>query len=191
MPAPLRSRPPLRILKGSGTEDLRRALRHHPPVIFSAQWSATSRTADSLVLAVVALVVTVAGALVFLNTSTSNDRAAVEPSPAPPLELMALGHERDAKGVTISGTVRNPSGGLKLDGLTAVVSLLDDRGALLSTRDVPLDYRALGPGEETPFKLSISDPGSLARYRVSFRAGTAVVPHVDRRSHTKLASARE
>ena len=77
----------------------------------------------------------------------------------------------------------------KLEGLTAVVSLLDRNGALVSTKDVPLDYRALGPGEEAPFKVSIPDPGSIARYRVSFRAGTDVVPHVDRRTDTKLASA--
>ena len=76
-----------------------------------------------------------------------------------------------------------------MEGLTAVISLLDRGGALVSTKDVPLDYRALGPGEEAPFKVSIPDPGSIARYRVSFRAGTDVVPHVDRRSDTKLASA--
>jgi len=54
---------------------------------------------------------------------------------------------------------------------------------------VPLDYRAIGPGEEAPFKVTIPDPGAIARYRVSFRAGTDVVPHVDRRVDTKLASA--
>ena len=87
--------------------------------------------------------------------------------------------------LTITGTVRNPSSGVKVEGLTAVVSLLDRNGALVSTKDVPLDYRALGPGEEAPFKVSIPDPGSIARYRVSFRAGTDVVPHVDRRSRYK------
>jgi len=79
--------------------------------------------------------------------------------------------------------------GVKLEGLTAVVSLLDRDGALVSTKDVPLDYRAIGPGEEAPFKVTIPDPGAIARYRVSFRAGTDVVPHVDRRVDTKLASA--
>ena len=91
--------------------------------------------------------------------------------------------------LTISGAVRNPSSGIKLEGLTAVVSLLDRDGGLVSTKDVPLDYRALRPGEEAPFKVSIPNPGAIARYRVSFRAGTEVVPHVDRRSDTKLASA--
>jgi hypothetical protein len=141
--------------------------------------------------AAAALIILLGGALLFLNTSdpaepaTSASHAAAQ---SEPLELVSLAHARDTSLLTISGTVRNPSRGDKLEGLTAVVSLLDRNGALLSTKDVPLDYRALGPGEEAPFKVSIPDTGSIARYRVSFRAGTDVVPHVDRRSDTKLAS---
>lgn len=141
------------------------------------------------VLAAAAAIALVGGALIFLNTTASdNGTAAGLPTRAQPLELIALGHTRDATLLTISGTIRNPSGGIKLDDLTAVVSFLDGSGALLSTGNVPLDYRTLGPGEETPFRLSIPDPGSLARYRVSFRAGAALMPHIDRRSHAKLAS---
>lgn len=142
-------------------------------------------------LAAAALIVMLGGTLIFLNTSASNDHAATGAQVAhnEPLELVALGHARDVRVLTISGTVRNPSTGVKLEGLTAVVSLLDRNGLLVSTKDVPLDYRALGPGEEAPFKVSIPDAGPIARYRVSFRAGTDVVPHVDRRSNTKLASA--
>ena len=141
--------------------------------------------------AAAALIVMLGGALVFLNTSASNDHAATvaQVNHSEPLELVALGHARDVSVLTITGTVRNPSRGVKVEGLTAVISLLDRTGALVSTKDVPLDYRALGPGEEAPFKVSIPDPGSIARYRVSFRAGTDVVPHVDRRVDTKLASA--
>ena len=142
------------------------------------------------ILAAAALIVMLGGALVFLNTSDSSDQTAtVAPvSHAEPLELVSLGHARETSVLTISGTVRNPSSGAKVEGLTAVISLLDRSGALVSTKDVPLDYRALKPGEEAPFKVSIPDPGSIARYRVSFRAGTDVVPHVDRRVDTKLAS---
>jgi hypothetical protein len=143
-------------------------------------------------LAAAALIVMLGGALIFLNTSASNDHAATVAqggAQAEPLELISLGHARDVAQLTISGTVRNPSSGAKLEGLTAVVSLLDRAGALVLTKDVPLDYRALSPGEEAPFKVSIPDPGSIARYRVSFRAGPDVVPHVDRRTDTKLASA--
>lgn len=145
------------------------------------------------IFAAAALLVILGGALVFLNTNTSDSSdsaATVAPvSHTEPLELVALGHARETNALTISGTVRNPSNGAKVEGLTAVISLLDRSGALVSTKDVPLDYRALKPGEEAPFKVSIPDPGSIARYRVSFRAGTDVVPHVDRRVATKLASA--
>lgn len=143
------------------------------------------------IVAAAALLVLLGGALIFLNTSGSSDRAATvaQINHTEPLELVALGHARDTSVLTITGTVRNPASGAKVEGLTAVISLLDRSGALVSTKDVPLDYRALRPGEEAPFKVSIPDPGSIARYRVSFRAGTDVVPHVDRRVDTKLASA--
>jgi hypothetical protein len=145
------------------------------------------------IFAAAALLVMLGGALIFLNTSATNDHAATvgHVNQTEPLELVALGHAREVSVLTITGTVRNPSSGVKVEGLTAVISLLDGRGSLVSTKDVPLDYRALGPGEEAPFKVSIPDPGSIARYRVSFRAGTDVVPHVDRRMDTKLASAMQ
>jgi hypothetical protein len=138
-----------------------------------------------------ALIVALVGAaIVFTSSSHAKTAAPVaQAAAASPLELISLGHSRDASSLTINGVVRNPSNGPKLEGLTAVVSLIDEHGGLISTRDVPLDYRAIGPGEEAPFKIMVPDPGSIARYRVSFRAGTDVVPHVDRRTDTKLASA--
>lgn len=138
-----------------------------------------------------ALIVALGGAVVVFTTSNHEKAAApaAQARHANPLELVSLGHSRDASTLTINGVVRNPANGPKLEGLTAVVSLIDEHGGLISTKDVPLDYRALGPGEEAPFKVTVPDPGSIARYRVSFRAGTDVVPHIDRRSETKLASA--
>jgi hypothetical protein len=139
--------------------------------------------------AALALVVALGGAAVVFTTSGHAKAPAAQAAHANPLELVALGHSREANTLTINGVVRNPAAGPKLEGLTAVVSLIDEHGGLISTKDVPLDYRALGPGEEAPFKVTVPDPGSVARYRVSFRAGTDVVPHVDRRTDTKLASA--
>ena len=139
-----------------------------------------------------ALIVALGGAVVVFTTSnhekTPASAAVQTPHAANPLELVSLGHSRDASSLTINGVVRNPANGPKLEELTAVVSLIDEHGGLISTKDVPLDYRALGPGEEAQFKITVPDPGSIARYRVSFRAGTDVVPHVDRRIDTKLAS---
>ena len=143
------------------------------------------------IFAAAALILMLGGALLFLNTTgpAGSAETVAQVNHSEPLELVALGHAREVSVLTITGTVRNPASGIKVEGLTAVISLLDRTGALVSTKDVPLDYRALGPGEEAPFKVSIPDPGSIARYRVSFRAGTDVVPHVDRRMDTKLASA--
>jgi len=138
-----------------------------------------------------ALIVALAGAAIVF-TSSNHDKAeapAAKAVHATPLELVSLAHSRDAGGLTINGVVRNPATGPKLEGLTAVVSLIDEGGGLISTKDVPLDYRALGPGEEAPFRITVPDSGSIARYRVSFRAGTDVVPHVDRRTDAKVASA--
>jgi hypothetical protein len=164
-----------------------------PAIAFGTVERGEATTGRLPLYAAAALILLLGSAMLFLRTSSSEDSSTPVVQTAAhatdPLELVALGHTREANSLTISGTVRNPSSGHKLEGLTAVVSLLDKTGALVSTKDVPLDYRALGPGEEAPFKLSVPDPGAVARYRVSFRAGTEVVPHVDRRSETKLASA--
>ncbi len=138
-----------------------------------------------------ALIVAISGGLLALRSSSQAGAGPVRVAAAPSqaIELLSLSHARSAAALTISGLVRNPAGGAKLEGLTAVVSLLDGRGSLISTKDVPLDYRALAPGEEAPFTVTVPDSGSVAKYRVSFRAGSDVVPHVDRRSETKFASA--
>jgi hypothetical protein len=164
-----------------------------PAIAFGTVERGEATTGRLPLYAAAALILVLGSAMLFLRTSSQENSgtpiAQTAAHTADPLELVALGHMREANSLTINGTVRNPASGHKLEGLTAVVSLLDKTGALVSTKDVPLDYRALGPGEEAPFRLSVPDPGAVARYRVSFRAGTEVVPHVDRRSETKLASA--
>ena len=47
----------------------------------------------------------------------------------------------------------------------------------------------IGIRENATFTLNVPDPGSIARYRVSFRAGTELVPHVDRRADARIAGA--
>jgi hypothetical protein len=142
------------------------------------------------ILAAAALIAVLGGALVFLDTPaadlTAGGAATAEPRP---IELVSLGHGRENGALAISGIVRNPENGSRVEGLTAVISLLDRDGALVSIKDVPLDYRALRPGEEAPFRVAIPHPGDIARYRVSFRSGAAVVPHIDRRTNATLASA--
>jgi hypothetical protein len=163
-----------------------------PVIAFGTVERGEATTGRLPLFAAAVLILVFGSALLFLRTSSQDGGMSAAQAAAhsvDPLELVSLGHNREAKSLTISGTVRNPATGHKLEGLTAVVSLLDNKGALISTKDVPLDYRALAPGEEAPFTVSVPDPAAIARYRVSFRAGTEVVPHVDRRSETKLASA--
>jgi hypothetical protein len=163
-----------------------------PGIAFGTVERGEATTGRLPLYAAAVLIVILGSAMLFLRTSSHDDRPATAQAAAhdvSPLELVSLSHNRETKSLTISGMVRNPASGHTLEGLTAVVSLLDTKGGLISTKDVPLDYRALGPGEEAPFTVSVPDPGAIARYRVSFRAGTEVVPHIDRRPETKLASA--
>ena len=163
-----------------------------PAIAFGTVERGEATTGRLPLFAAAVMILVLASAMLFLRTSSQDGGTTAAQAAAhnvDPLELVSLGHNREAKSLTISGTVRNPATGHKLEGLTAVVSLLDNKGGLISTKDVPLDYRALAPGEEAPFTVSVPDPGAIARYRVSFRAGSEVVPHVDRRSETKLASA--
>lgn len=163
-----------------------------PAIAFGTVERGEATTGRLPLYAAAVIILVLGSAMLFLRTSAPDGGTTAAQAAAAhvdPLELVTLGHNREAKSLTISGTVRNPATGHKLEGLTAVVSLLDNKGALISTKDVPLDYRALAPGEEAPFTVSVPDPAAIARYRVSFRAGTEVVPHVDRRSETKLASA--
>jgi type II secretory pathway pseudopilin PulG len=163
-----------------------------PAIAFGTVERGEATTGRLPLFAAAVLILVLGSAMLFLRSSSQDGGTTAAQAAAhnvDPLELVSLGHNREAKSLTISGTVRNPATGHKLEGLTAVVSLLDNKGGLISTKDVPLDYRALAPGEEAPFTVSVPDPEAIARYRVSFRAGSEVVPHVDRRSETKLASA--
>ena len=101
---------------------------------------------------------------------------------AAPIELVALGHERTADRLTVHGLVRNPTDGIDLTHLTAVVLLFDRAGALVTTERATVEASDLMPGAEAPFTVSVSSAIDVGRYRVSFRAGDDhIVPHVDKR----------
>jgi hypothetical protein len=79
--------------------------------------------------------------------------------------------------------VRNPRQAPALDTVNAVVVFLDGAGRVIASERTPLDFRRLGPGDESPFTISVEAPADLGRYRVSFRHDAGgVVPHVDRRA---------
>jgi hypothetical protein len=97
-----------------------------------------------------------------------------------PLELVALGHERDGDRLTVHGVVRNPSGA-EVDRLTAVVFVFNRDGGFLSSGRAAVASTALAPGGEAKFAVTVPNASDVARYRVSFRTDDRVVPHVDRR----------
>jgi hypothetical protein len=98
-----------------------------------------------------------------------------------PLELMALGHERDADSLTVRGVLRNPANGKALGQLTAVVLLFNHDGGLVTSGRAAVQAPTLEPGAETTFVITIPGVADVGRYRVSFRTEDGVVPHVDRR----------
>jgi hypothetical protein len=98
-----------------------------------------------------------------------------------PLELVSLRHERRGGRLALTGLVRNPAAGAAVEKLSAVVFLFDQQGAFISSARADVDFLTLAPGDESPFVISVEAPGTVARYRVSFRNDRGIVPHVDRR----------
>ena len=99
-----------------------------------------------------------------------------------PLELLSLRQTHEGDQLVITGLVRNPQTNVRQERLTAVVFFFDTQGSFLSSARVPLDFRTLAPGDESPFRIALSSPANVGRYRVSFRHEEgAVVPHVDLR----------
>ena len=98
-----------------------------------------------------------------------------------PLELVALGHRRDADQLTVRGVVRNPPAGADRDRLSAVVFLFTANGEFLTSGRAALESPGLHPGGESTFIVTVPGAGDVGRYRVSFRTDDHIVPHVDRR----------
>lgn len=98
-----------------------------------------------------------------------------------PLELVALGHEREDDRLTVRGVVRNPASSARLDSLTAVVFLFNHDGGFLASGRADVGSAGLGPGGESAFVVTVPGADDVERYRVSFRTDNRIVPHVDRR----------
>jgi hypothetical protein len=100
-----------------------------------------------------------------------------------PLELVALAHSRAEGLLAVSGLVRNPQAGRRIERLEAEVRVFDATGILIATRAAQVDYLDLAPGQESSFAVNLGEASTAARYRVSFRASGAMLPHVDRRTN--------
>jgi hypothetical protein len=133
------------------------------------------------------------GALSWSGGSSPDDAAAVAVDAGPstaPLELVALSHARTGDGLTVSGMVRNPDGGIARAHLTAVVFAFDRQGAFLTSTRSPIDPVNLNPGTQSLFTVNVPQAGGVSRYRVSFRTDLGVVPHVDRRAGASVERSR-
>lgn len=104
-----------------------------------------------------------------------------------PLELVSLRHERRGTRLAVTGLVRNPVAGVAVEKLSAVVFLFDQQGGFITSARAEVDFRALGPGDESPFVVAMDAPSNIARYRVSFRTNAGIVPHIDRRGQEPIA----
>ena len=165
-----------------------------------AEQPARSGSRSAAVIGAGALVLgtAVALALVLSGGSNSIARPANQPTPASaaslaavapapePLELVALDHERDGDRLTVRGAVRNPPSGAARDRVTAVVFLFNHDGGFLSSGRAAVESPTLNPGGESTFAVTIPDAGDVGRYRVSFRTDDRILPHVDRRTVTKV-----
>jgi hypothetical protein len=131
------------------------------------------------------IVAAVVGSLVMTSDKRSPAPAehanAVDPAaPADvPLELIALGHEREADRLTVRGVVRGTAPAPERP-LTAVVLLFNREGTFIASGRA--DVRGTDPAGERTFVVTVRSAGDVGRYRVSFRSDEHIVPHVDRRA---------
>jgi hypothetical protein len=158
--------------------------------LFTVAQPAQSGTRFATVIACGVIVVgTLATATLLLSSGSRSAKAGTAENrttpdaqaEAVPLELLALGHDRAGDELTVRGVIRNPSSGVAVDRLTAVVFLFNRDGGFLTSGRASVESPALVPGGESRFVVSVPSAADVGRYRVSFRTDDRVVPHVDRR----------
>jgi hypothetical protein len=163
-----------------------------PPVaadLFRAQEPGPSRF--TAVLAVGVFAVATALALIVVTGRHGQPGAETRPAvmvrPSAPLDLVALGHEREGDRIIVRGVVRNPMAGVERDRVAVVVFLFNRDGGFLTSGLAAVDVPALAPGSQSGFIVTVPHAGEVGRYRVSFRSDDRIVPHVDRRDHGPIA----
>jgi hypothetical protein len=112
--------------------------------------------------------------------------AAVTTTAELPLELIALGHEREKDRLTVRGVVRGASPAAS-GPLTAVVLLFNREGSEIGNGRAEVAPAGPDPAGERTFVITVPSAGDVGRYRISFRSADHVVPHVDRRTQPGTA----
>lgn len=144
-----------------------------------------------------AAIVGVAASMVVTRGRAVAPGSQVAPTPAPgaaratlvPLELLALGQERNDGRLTVRGVVRNPIGAVAVERLAVVVFLVDHSGEVVARARAPIEPLTFTPGSESTFAVTATGAASVERYRVSFRTDDRVLAHVDRRERAPTAPA--
>ena len=120
-------------------------------------------------------------AVVTIAMEPTGDALPVMSEQSTPVELLSLAHARQGEYLAISGTVRNPADGMEHGRLSVMATVFDEDGTQIGTGQTPLPVRALAPGTQTPFTISMPDADRINRYRISFAQDQTRVPHIDRR----------
>ncbi len=97
------------------------------------------------------------------------------------VELLELNDTASGAAFTVTGQVHNPENAPPRERLSAVVQLFDNRGVPIGSGEREVAAR-LDPGQTASFIVTLDATTPAAHYRVSFREGRTVLPHVDRRS---------
>lgn len=110
-------------------------------------------------------------------------------APVAGLELLSLRDSRQADTLTITGLVHNPRGGSPLSRVTVTAYTFDDTGSFLASGRALIDVTAFAPGDESPFVVTVPVTGTVARYRIGFRAEDgSVIAHIDKRQQAPIAA---
>ena len=114
-------------------------------------------------------------------------RAATQEQPGQGLELLSMRHARAGDALTVTGLVRN-RGTAASASIMAVVFVFDRDGAFVASGRAPLEFTAIAPGDESPFRVTIPEVKDVGRYSLSFRTQAGIVPHVDRRGTLRVSN---
>lgn len=141
---------------------------------------------NGLLLATVAAVLLVVAAATIVM-GPGDEAPPVLSEQSTPVELLSLAHTKQGEYLAISGAVRNPANGMEHGRLSVMATVFDEDGIQIGTGQTPLPVRALAPGTETPFTISMPDADRINRYRISFAHDQTRVAHIDRRQMAAAA----
>jgi hypothetical protein len=165
-----------------------RVLSDPPPyeLFATAPRASAARPAAAFLIGALTIAAIAAVAVVVpraLSRVPRSESTAVTTAPAtpPPLELVALGHERVGDQLTVRGVVRNAPSASATEPLTAVVFLFTPDGGFIASGRAAVQTPANQSGNEATFAVTVPGAADVARYRVSFRTDDRIVPHLDRR----------